>query len=195
MHYEDVLLTIYNYISLLRSSIFEPYHFAEMAQMARTRFRFREKSQPHEYARQLAGNMLLDPIPPERLLDGGALVQEWDEAGVRELLEFLRPEKGRVAVIAKNHGASVVDEGVEWDIEKWYGTEYHVRRMSEDFMEKVFSRAVSCVGVLNTRQASQPNTNASLFLPSPNPYIPENLSVEKVEVATVSFLVCDVMLS
>lgn len=139
MHYQDVLLAIYKYLSLLRASTFAPYHFAEIAQMAATSFRFAEKYQPHEYARNLARS-LLNPLPPERILDGGALVREWDEQGVREFLELLRPENGRAMLMAKDHDSAVLGLGeseVKWEVEKWYGTEYIVRRLSDDFMEKV----------------------------------------------------------
>ena len=133
-------MTIYQYLALLRSSTFEPYHFEEVAQMAKTRFRFQEKSQPHTYARELA-RRLLDPVPPERVLDCGALVREWDEKGVRELLDLLVPEKGRVLLMAKDHDACVLgnSDGVEqvWEKEKWYGTEYAVKKLGDDFVREV----------------------------------------------------------
>ena len=65
MHYDSVLHAIFDYIALLRRSFpLQPYHHAEVATMAETRFRFREKAQPHSYAAALAHNFA-EPYPPE----------------------------------------------------------------------------------------------------------------------------------
>ncbi|EKM58998.1 uncharacterized protein PHACADRAFT_249147 [Phanerochaete carnosa HHB-10118-sp] len=168
VHCQDVLLAICNYLSLLRASTFASHHFHERAQMATTFFRFAEKYQPHEYARNIARALLL-PLPPERILDGGALVREWDEQGVREFLALLRPENGRVMLMAKEHDPAVLGLGngqERWEVEKWYGTEYIVQRLNDEFLEK----------------ANRSNENAQLFLPGPNPYIPEDLSVDRKDI-------------
>lgn len=117
------------------------YHFREIAQMATTFFRFAEKYQPHEYARNISRS-LLHVLPPERILDGGALVREWDEQGIKKFLEFLKPEKGRIMLMAKEHDSTIVGlgEDAKWEVEKWYGTEYIVRRQSDGFLEKVCVR-------------------------------------------------------
>lgn len=165
LHYQEILETIYNYLSLLRASTFAPHHFNEMAQMAATSFRFAEKNKPHIYARNIAQALLM-ALPPERVLDGGALVREWDERGVREFLELLRPDNGRVMLMAKEHDPVVIGRGegdLIWEVEKWYGTEYIVQRLGDKLMEKL----------------NRPNENTHLFLPGPNPYIPQDLSVER----------------
>lgn len=138
VHYDDVILTIYAYVSLLRSSTFDPYHFTEMAQMAQTTFHFREKGQPHTYARTL-GLDLLEPYPPQTLLSRGALEHEWDEGAVRALLNSLTPERARVVVAARDHVDEIVGaEGdAVWERETWYGTEYIVRKASAEFLERV----------------------------------------------------------
>lgn len=102
--------------------------------MAATRFRFQEKYQPHTYARDIACR-LLEPIPPERILDSGALTREWDEQCVRELLGFFAPDKGRVLLMAKDHEPDGSD--AQWEVERWYGTEYNVKRLEAEFIQKV----------------------------------------------------------
>ncbi|KAI0698094.1 LuxS/MPP-like metallohydrolase [Cytidiella melzeri] len=168
MHYEEVVLAIFNYIALLRASDFEPYHFDEKKQMAATTFRFREKSQPHTYVRAVASS-LLEAFEPEDILSGSALSQEWDEGAIRLLLSTMRPENARVMVMARDHDPAVAGKGDEWDVEKWYGTEYRVRRMSAAFID----------------QANLPNENNELILPRPNPYVPEDLSVNRRKVEEV----------
>ena len=146
MHYEEVMLTIFNYIELFRSSLdtIAPYHHDELAHLAALHFKHTSKLQPHAYARGLARDLLL-PFPPERLLDGGALVREWDPHAVREILDLLDVSRARIAVCAKEHEAAVVGENREWEKERWYGTEYFVQRTSEEFIAKV------CFIVFSTR--------------------------------------------
>lgn len=106
-----------------------------MAQMAQTTFRFREKGQPHTFARTL-GLDLLEPYPPQTLLSRGALEHEWDEGAVRALLHNLTPERARIVVAARDHAAEIVGDAI-WERETWYGTEYIVRKASKEFLERV----------------------------------------------------------
>ncbi|KAF7789938.1 hypothetical protein EIP86_000886 [Pleurotus ostreatoroseus] len=184
LHYKEVLLAVFNYMSMVRAFVLERYHFEEMAQMSSISFRFREKSQPHVYAKALGMDML-EPYPLQELLSRGALNREWDEPAVRELLELLRPELGRVFLLAKDHDDAVVDTKAEWDKEKWYGTEYHVDRLDRELLQKVRSGSLDAIMIIDIWvKANDPNDNNELFLPPPNPFIPENLSVNKQPIAT-----------
>lgn len=136
--------------------------------MSSVSYRFREKSQPHTYATSLAFD-LLEPFPPQCILSGSSLVREWDEDLFRSTLALLLPEKCRVMILAKHHAPEVVGEKPVWQKERWYKTEHIIRKLHQSFIEA----------------ANQPNTNDALHLPAPNPYIPDNLSVDKKEVAKV----------
>ncbi|KAI0345483.1 LuxS/MPP-like metallohydrolase [Trametopsis cervina] len=160
LHYKEVVVEIFHYLSLLRDSPFEPYHFDEIRRMSEFHFRFREKGQPHAYVRRLSLD-LLDLVEPPELLSAGATTREWDEEAVRRLLDTLRPENARITVTARDHDSAVVGDNNIWATEKWYGTQYQVQRLSSAFLE----------------EASRPNENIELFLPKPNPYVPKNLSV------------------
>ena len=137
VHYKEVILTIFNYIALLRASDLEPYHYDEITQMGAVFFRFKEKGQPHNEVKTYAHYMLLDQYPPQYLLSRGVLNRRWDEAGVRGLLDMLKPELGRVILCAKDHDPSVVGNEAEWLTERWYGTEYCVKRLDERLVEEV----------------------------------------------------------
>ncbi|KAI0763999.1 LuxS/MPP-like metallohydrolase [Trametes elegans] len=165
MHYQAVVEAIFNYISLLRSSPLPLYHFNEISALAATRFRFKQKSQPHSYASVLA-HALAEPYPPEWLLSGAYLYRDWDEALVRRVLDGFVPERARVILEAKMHREDVVGENVQWETEEWYGTRYAVRKMDGGLLRKL----------------REGNANDELFLPAPNPFIPEDLSVDKREV-------------
>ncbi|GBE85090.1 Putative zinc protease [Sparassis crispa] len=166
-HYQEVLLTTFNYISLLRSSNLPPYHFSEISTISALNFRFQEKVQPHLWVNYLSAK-LLEPYPPEWTLSGGSLNREWDEILVRETLAAIVPERGRVTLQAQEHDERVVGKDAQWESEKWYGTQYSVRRIDASFIDK----------------AQAPNENVELFLPSPNLYIPENLTVERLEISS-----------
>ncbi|TFK91904.1 LuxS/MPP-like metallohydrolase [Polyporus arcularius HHB13444] len=166
LHYESVLKVVFDYISLLRQSFpLEPYHYDEVSTMARTRFTFREKAQPHTYATTLASSFT-EPYPPEWLISGASLYRKYDESIVRELLEAFVPERARVLLMAKNHSEEVIGNDPQWLTEKWYGTQYIVRKLDDALLKHLRDH----------------QTNAELFLPAPNPYIPTNLSVDKSQI-------------
>ncbi|OCH85237.1 LuxS/MPP-like metallohydrolase [Obba rivulosa] len=167
-NYREVLTAVFNYISLLRSSALEPYHFDELHALSTLAFRFREKAQPHSYANALSYS-LSEPRPPEHLLSE-AVVRKWDEDLVRATLDLLRPELGRVTLEAREHPEDIVGEA-KWEKERWYGVEYCVKRLEDEFLERL--RA--------------PNDKQELHLPRPNPFTPENLSVEKKNIASPAY--------
>ncbi|KAH9896624.1 LuxS/MPP-like metallohydrolase [Cubamyces lactineus] len=173
LHYRDVIRTIFGYIALLRAAFpLEPYHFNEVKTMAETRFRFKEKAQPHRNASALAHG-LAEPYPPEWLLSGAALYREYDEALVKGILEDFVPERGRIVLEAKAHRPEVVGDDVVWETEKWYGTRYAVKRMDESFLQEL----------------GKPSENKELHLPAPNPFIPQDLSVGKIDPAKYPVLI------
>lgn len=136
MHYEEVILAIFNYLDLLRSFEWPLYHFEEIKQMAATSFRFAEKAQAHAYVRRISLD-LLDSLDPKDLLSGGSAALQWDEAAVRQTLEMLRPELGRVVLMARDH--DILGDESAWNTEKWYGTQYQIRKLNDIFMAKVRS--------------------------------------------------------
>lgn len=104
--------------------------------MSSISFRYQERNQPHAHAKALAAS-LLEPYPPQMLRSRGALNREWDESAVRELLEVLQPEWGRLFLVARDHDPVIVGDQGAWETEKWYGTEYQVKRLDAELVEKV----------------------------------------------------------
>ncbi|TBU47821.1 LuxS/MPP-like metallohydrolase [Dichomitus squalens] len=167
LHYDAVLETIFEYIALMRRSFpFPDYHYAEVATMAGIRFRFMQKGQPHEYAVRLARDMS-EPYRTEQLISGPYLYRGKDDATVKQLLDSFTPERAKLFLQAKEHREEIVGKDVQWEAEKWYGTQFAVRKFDEVLLEKL-------------REAS---SNTELALPSANRFIPTDLSVTKVEVA------------
>lgn len=128
VHYRDVFLVIFNYLSILRSSRLALYHFKEIRTMSAIKFRFLEKTQPHTYANLLSFR-LSEQYPPEQVLSGASLISEWDEDLVHETLKVLVPERGRMTLEARDHDINVIGKDVQWDTERWYGAQYCVQRL------------------------------------------------------------------
>ncbi len=135
-----MLATVFEYIAFLRRSFPLPaYHYAEAASMAETRFRFMPKEQPHTYAVTLA-RLSSEPYPTECLISGPCLYRGSNDAIAKELLDGFTPERARVFLQAKVHREEVVGKDVQWETEKWYGTQYAVRKMDEALLERVSLR-------------------------------------------------------
>ena len=137
VHYDTVLETIFEYIALLRRSLPLPdYHYDEVATMAGIRFRFMQKEQPHDYTVRLARNFS-EPYPTEQLISGPHLYRGNDHTMVKQLLDSFTPNRARLFLQAKEHREEVVGKDVPWETEKWYGTQYAVRKFEKAMLEKV----------------------------------------------------------
>jgi insulysin len=180
-NYRSIILGVFKCLSLLRSSEFPSWYQREISMMYQTRFRFKEKSKAESYAVWISTRMEW-PVPRELVLAAPQLSWEWDESNenggglkqVRDTLEMLTVEKGRVVLMAtasehKKVGDGSGDEG-GWEKEPIYGTDYKVEKLDDEFLE----------------QAQGSNDIPELFLPGPNEFMPTNLDVEKREVAEPS---------
>jgi hypothetical protein len=109
-----------------------------MQQLSEMQFRFQEKKAPDQYAQELS-DYLKYPTPRELVLSGPKIIFEHATEEVRRLLETLTVESGRVVLMAQNHLDAGDGKGgeVTWEVEPWYGTEYTVRRLEEDFVASV----------------------------------------------------------
>lgn len=165
---------VYNYLALFRSSTFESWQQSELCLLARTRFRFQEKSRADTYATYVAEHMSW-PLPRDKLLSGPPLVWEWDadgraEADMRRMLERMRMPHGRTLLMARpEEFERIWGKEVEWSAEPVYGTKFRAERYGEEDVKK----------------AEAENELKELFLPGPNEFIPTNFDVDKKDVAEV----------
>lgn len=173
-HYRDIMLAVFNYISLLKSSTMELEHQHELAQISEIRFRFQEKRQPQDTAVSLSQQLAM-PYPRELILKAGTVLLPWDSAdgeglaAAQRLLASLKVEECRTVLMGKKDDHDKVAGEQEWRTEPIYGTQYRVQRYDEELK----------------REAVAPNQNPAFALPKPNDFIPQNLEVEKKEVLEV----------
>ncbi|KAJ7580280.1 Metalloenzyme, LuxS/M16 peptidase-like protein [Mycena floridula] len=175
-NYRSVILDTFKYIAMLRESLFPAYLHQEEVVMSGVRFQFKEKGDPESLVSTLSARMI-EPFPRDRILSGPALTWPWSEyqdkeAGERKLRDYLetfRLENCRVLLAAKADNLTKLYSGrqLKWESEPWYGTQYFVERLDDDFI----------------REASVPNDIPHLFLPRPNEFVPTKLDVEKKEVS------------
>jgi insulysin len=85
------------------------------------------------------------PIPRDLLLAAPRLTWDWDseedrkqgELRVKEYLDQFRIDEGRIVLMAKKEDHLKLNPDIHWETEPWYGTEYGVQRLDDDFITKV----------------------------------------------------------
>jgi len=100
-NYESILSIVYQYLDLLRST--PPLHWSwdESSRLGQIAWRFKEKGQPQSTARNLASQLSTSRYPPSKLLVGPWFASEWNEQEIRDVMECVRPERGRVFIGSK----------------------------------------------------------------------------------------------
>lgn len=181
-NYLSVIRTVNAYMSLFLDERGLPtYLHDELRTISETNFRFSEKTPAEGYVTGLS-ETLPKPYAKEDILSGGALVYgEWSkeaEKGVQTLVkDYLRPEQARVTLMLRDGWDTVKvndnellwprgEDKAGWENEKWYGTEYVVKRTALEAGTAV----------------------EGLHFPKPNDFIPTKFDVEKKEVTEVGFL-------
>ncbi|KAF9586639.1 Insulinase (Peptidase M16) [Lunasporangiospora selenospora] len=160
-HYEDVTLIIFQYIQMMRREGVRSYIWDEIASLASTSFRFKEKSPAAGYASRLAGVMQRG-YAPEWVLSGSYLIRGSDPDLIMQCIDALKIDSWKSHLVTQD--ASTVPGGAFDEKEKWYGTEYHVDPVSLALLEKLRNL----------------EPNPELYLPIPNDFIPENFETNKI---------------
>lgn len=111
-------------------------------------------------------SLMQSPIPREFLLSGLGRLRQFDPDLIKKTLDCLRTDNFRMTIVSQKFPG-------DWDQkEKWYGTEYKVEKIPEEFMEE-----------LRRAEASTPEERLlALHLPHKNAFIPTKLEVEKKDV-------------
>ncbi|KAF2841383.1 a-pheromone processing metallopeptidase Ste23 [Patellaria atrata CBS 101060] len=165
-HYQEVAQTIFQYISILNERCPQEWVFDEMKGMSEVDFRFKQKSQAVRTTNRLA-SVMQRPYPRKWLLSGPAVLRKFDARAIRRGLGYLHPKNCRLTVVSQEFPG-------EWDQrEKWYGTEYKVEDMSQEFLEMLQEAA----------QSAQEDRPSELHLPHRNEFIPTRLEVQKKSVS------------
>ncbi|KAF9388399.1 Insulinase (Peptidase M16) [Mortierella sp. AD011] len=164
-HHEDVTVIIFQYIQMLRQEGVRPYIWDEIASLAATTFRFKEKSPAAGYAYRLAGIMQRG-YAPEWVLSGSYLIRGSDPKIIMDCIDTLQTDAWKCHLVTQD--PSVVPGGAFTQKETYYGTEYHVEKVSAPLLERLRNL----------------EPNPELHLPVPNDFIPENFETNKIPTTT-----------
>ncbi|KKA20371.1 Insulysin [Rasamsonia emersonii CBS 393.64] len=163
--YREVVKVIFQYIAMIKERPPEQWIFDEMKTLAEVDFRFKQKSPASRFTSRLS-SVMQKPLPREWLLSGNDLLRKFDPEAIKNALSYLRADNFRLMIVSQNFPGN-------WDSkEKWYGTEYKVEKIPEDFLSDI-----------RDALATSPESRIpDLHMPHKNEFIPTRLSVEKKEV-------------
>ena len=163
--YQEIVKTVFQYISLLHQTPPQQWIVDEIGGMAKVDFRFKQKSPASSFTSKLSSEMQ-KPLPREWLLSGPRLIREFDAQAITQAMSYLRTDNYRLTIVSKDYPG-------DWDQkERWYGTEYRTEKLAPEFIEAVHEAG---------RSTAQ-NRPSDLHLPHKNEFVPTRLSVEKREV-------------
>lgn len=164
-NYKQVVEVVFQYISLLQEAPPQEWIFQEQKGMADVDFKFMQKAPASRFTSKMS-SLMQRPIPRERLLKGQSCLYTFEPKLIRNSIDSLRPDNFRLTLTSRTYPG-------DWDQkEKWYGTEYRVEKIPDDFMQDI--RAAYSV--------SKADRIAKLHLPHHNQFVPTKLEVEKKEV-------------
>ncbi|XP_071987110.1 insulin-degrading enzyme isoform X1 [Engystomops pustulosus] len=157
LHVDDIIFHMFQYIQKLRTEGPQEWVFQECKDLNAVGFRFKDKERPRGYTSKVSG--LLHYYPLEEVLAAEYLLEEFRPDLIEMVLDKLRPENVRVAIVSKSF------EGKTDRTEEWYGTQYKQEDLTADVIEK-WQKA---------------DINGKFHLPMKNEFIPTNFEIVPLE--------------
>lgn len=146
---ELIRTLLFHAVEQINEKGIEQWRYEEQRQLAQTAFHFREKSSSTNTVSHLASN--LHDFPPEDIISGDYLIENYDPALIRRLLSYIKPE---------NMYVSTVFPDAETDnVTKYYQVPYTLNSISTEL--KPLDKALT----------------DQFALPEKNPFIAENISL------------------
>jgi insulysin len=164
-NYQEVVKTVFQYISMMRENPPLEWMFEEQKNMADVEFKFKQKSPASRFTSRISA-VMQKPLPRQWLLSGTSKFRRFDAKGIVQAMQFLRDDNFRLMIVSQ-------DYPVDFDKkEKWYGTDYRIEKIPTDVSS----------AIRKALESSSSERPAELHLPHKNEFIPTRLSVEKKEV-------------
>ncbi|KAF9981131.1 Insulinase (Peptidase M16) [Mortierella antarctica] len=160
VHYEDIIVIVFQYIQMLRRQGVKSYIWDEIVSLASTAFRFKEMKPAAAYVVESVKAMQKG-YAPEWILSGEDLVRDNNPDIIMEYMSELRTDNWRGLVVTQDQ--DVVPGGVFTETERWYGTEYHVEQAQETLLKRL--------------ENLEPHPD--LHMPVPNEYIPKDFETHR----------------
>ncbi|KAG0591845.1 hypothetical protein KC19_1G206700 [Ceratodon purpureus] len=156
-HMEEIVSLTFQYIRYLKLHGIIPWLYEEIRSLRATRFNFRDKTSPFDYATSLSTSMQKYPL--EDWVAGATFLDDCDEEALSTALHQLRPDNVRIFWSSKQF------QGMTTDSEPWYGTPY-----SKDYIDKEVVKEWETAAI-----------NPRLYFPSPNVFIASDFSIRDLD--------------
>ncbi|KAM0027550.1 putative insulysin [Helianthus debilis subsp. tardiflorus] len=154
---EHIVGLLFKYILLLQQSGVSKWIFDELSAICETTFHYQDKTPPIDYVVKCSSNMQL--YPARDWLVGSSLPSNFTPTVIQSMLNELTPNNVRIFWESTNF------EGHTDQTEPWYGTAYSVEKITGSIIQEWMDKA----------------PNEKLHLPSPNVFIPTDLSIKNVQ--------------
>lgn len=166
-NYKEIVKVLFQYISMLNDGAPQQWIYEEIRDRYEIDFKFKQKTPASRFTSKTSADMQL-PLPRDWLLSGTGRLRKFEPELIKKGLSYLHPDNFRLQLISQTFPG-------DWDQkEKYYGTEYKIEKIPEDFLKEIRTAYTS------TTQDRLPE----LHLPGRNQFIPTNLEVEKKDVET-----------
>lgn len=154
-HIDDIVNYIFQAIQLIREQGLARWRYNEKRTVQEMAFRYQEPVRPLDTVSHLVLSM--QHYDGEDVLYGDYMMQDYDEALIRQMLTYFTPEHLRITLIAQggkyNHHS------------KWYNTPYSIKPFTQTQIKKWQDLHIS----------------PAITLPEPNPYICHELEAAPIE--------------
>lgn len=157
---DEIAALTFQYLALIaREGITTAFH-DELARISQLNFLYREPQQARSEAISLAANLHL--YPAELVLSGPYHLEDFDEATIRAVLAWLRPDNMRMTVVAPGLETSARS--------RYYDTPYRVTPITSEQRQRW------------SRPEPQPDPYlAELALPAANDFVPRHARLKDLE--------------
>lgn len=156
-HIEEVLSSVFMYITMFQNEGPQKRLYEEMQMMADTTFKYFEEVPSAENVEMLSQSMQI--YPPIDYITGSELFFEYEPALIQSLLKSIRGDNVNIMISSKVLAASEVLDKTE----QWFGTKYTAKQIPSDWV----------------KNWTNGSTSNEFHLPGANPFIPTNFDILK----------------
>ena len=160
-NYKDVSEIVFKYLNILKEKGVQKYLFEEKQYINQLRFDFKEKETPENYVIQMSSDMQI--YPKENILNHNYLLKEFQPELIQKVFDQMNFENMRIYLMSETF------ENLE-SIEPIYGTQYSEKPLDLDIAKR-----------FKAPNISSNKNRKTLDLPTPNNFLPRNLTQLKNE--------------
>ncbi|XP_035529569.1 nardilysin-like [Morone saxatilis] len=154
-NFYQVTHLVFQYLKMLQTLGPQKRIYEEIQKIEANEFHYQEQIDPIEYVEDICENMQL--FPKDDFLTGDQLMFEFNPEVISAALSLLTPEKANLMLLSPEH------EGQCPLREKWFGTQYSVEDVEQEWME---------------RWTGNLELNGDLHLPAENKFIATDFTLK-----------------